>query len=182
MSGRIICVGLLVEALLSQVLQNDFSTLDILIAWLHCAVSAATVAIILKVLILAESTLPEHISGGHEHLVSELAIMLLEVGDEVKCAVVGRGEPYIVLNTVVGFLHHELSHNGDLLKLLVTGSLQKVDKLLSVSLPNYHRWDADASTSAVIAHNDILDVFVSIVDNYSDGSSDVFCCPHLLYE
>jgi len=86
--GRYVAVNLAVEALLTEIFQNDFPPLYIFVAWLYCAVAAASVAVVLEVLFLAEGTLPEHVSGSHEHLLSEALVLLLEVLHEIEGAIV----------------------------------------------------------------------------------------------
>lgn len=169
-----ISVRPLVQALLSQIFQDDLAALDIFIARLNSAVLAATEAVILEVLVLAEGAFPEYVSGSHHYLLGEALVVLLEVRYEIECAVIRRGEPDVVLDAVVGLLHHELRHDGRLLQFLLACALQEVDELLAVGLAQEHGGDADAATRAVVTHDHVLYIFFVVIDYNGNRDTDVF--------
>ena len=103
----------LVKALLSQILQYDFSPFDLRIACLNCTVLASSVAIIFHILLFTERTLPEYVSRCHKDLISELSVKRFEVSNKVKSSIVRRCHPYIILYSIIWFLHYERCHNGN---------------------------------------------------------------------
>ena len=181
-SGTIISIGLLVKALFSQILEYDVTTLDVFIAWLHSTVLAPGEAIILKIFFLTESTLPEHVSGGHEDLVAELLVILLEIRDEIESAVIGGSKPDVILNSIIWLVHDELCHDGCLIKLLFTRSLKVIYQLATICLPDQHRGDADPTTGTIITHNDTLYIFLVIINDDCDCYPNVLHVAYLLHK
>jgi len=79
LSCAFIFVCLFVEALFSQILKDDLTAFNILIAWFDSTVFACSKAIILQIFFLTESTFPEYVSWCHENFISEFAIVFFEV-------------------------------------------------------------------------------------------------------
>ena len=98
-----------------QVFHYNFPAFDVLIAWLDCTILAITIAVILEVLILAESALPKHEMGCHEHFFSEFLVEILEISEEVEGSVIRGSVPEVVFHSIIGFVHVKACHDGDLL-------------------------------------------------------------------
>lgn len=80
-------VELLIQTLLSQVLQHNFFALYRVVRWLYSTVFAPAVAVIFDVLLVTPNTLPEYVVRSENDVVSQLLLKDFKVLDEVDGAV-----------------------------------------------------------------------------------------------
>lgn len=79
----LVLVNLVIQAFLSQILINDFSSFNVFIRGLNCTVFTTPIAVILQVFFLAERASPEHVVRGEEHLIVESLVVFLEICYEI---------------------------------------------------------------------------------------------------
>jgi len=108
--------------------------------------------------------------------------MFFEIRDEIESPIIRRCEPNIIFNSIIRLVHYKLSHYCSLVYLLVTSSFQEVDEFLSIFLSNEHRGNPDAAASSIIAHDNILNVFIAVIDYNCDCNSNVLHIAHLFNE
>lgn len=86
--GRVVGSAQLVpDALLTNVFQNDFLTLDGIVAGLYGTVATTSEAIFLGVDLVTVRAFPEDVVRGEADLVAETLVHLRKVFDEVQCTV-----------------------------------------------------------------------------------------------
>lgn len=81
-------IGLLVDAHLTQILQNDFMALDIFISSFLSAIFATSKAVSLSEFSITRQTFPENKSGCHQDLISKSSVDFCKVLDKIKSKIV----------------------------------------------------------------------------------------------
>ena len=172
----------LVKALLSEILKNDFSSFDVHVTCLYSTVFASSVAVIFQVWGLAEWTFPKYVMRSHQHLVSKLFIKAAEVCDKVKSSVIWRGEPDVVLYSVIRLVHNERSHNSHRLPVFRSRFFIKLYQFIAISLADQHWRDSNATACAIICHDFIFQIFIVFVHYDAYSCSDVLNVSHFSNE
>ena len=72
---------------MSKVFLDDFLSADISVAWLEGTISTISIAVIIKIYLVAVSALPEDIMRSECHEISKLVIHLLEIFQEGESSV-----------------------------------------------------------------------------------------------
>ena len=174
-------IGLLVDTLLSQILEDDFLATQ-LVAVVSCAVPTSSVAVGLDEVVSAVHALPVDEVRSHKNTISELFINILEVLQEIEHQIIVRGIPHIVLNSIVGPGHFELNHNGYLILGSLITFLHEINQLLSIIIRNEHGRDSETGATSVIRHDDLIDVFLLIINDDGETCSGLLDVSDFLNE
>lgn len=172
---------ILPQAELADVLEHNVSPLDIRITRLNGAVATATEAVLVQVGRVAVRALPEHVARSELQQRTKVRLNTREVLQEVNRAIRRRSEPEVKIDDVV-LGHHKLAHDYHLLTLVIRRLLVPVDQLVAIVRANEHRWDPDATPSAIVAHQNLIDHFRAIIDNDSHSDAQILHIAHFLHE
>lgn len=175
----ILIIDLLINTFLSQILKDDLFAFE-LVSVVGRAISSAREAVGLDEILSAVHALPVDEVWGHEHLLAELSVNILEVLDEIEDEVVVAGVPDVVLDTIIRPLHFEFNDNGNLVSLFFGCCFHEIDQLLSIFVGNQHGWDSKTGTTSIIRHDDFADVLLLGVDDNGEASSCLLNISYLL--
>jgi hypothetical protein len=83
----VVVVGEFVDALLSEIFENDFLATEF-VAVISCAVSSSSETVGLDEIVTTVHALPVHEVRGHEYFFTEFFVNFLEVLDEIENQIV----------------------------------------------------------------------------------------------
>jgi len=169
------------EAHLAKIFEHDVSTLDVRVWRLNRAVGTTTITVVLKILFVAVSALPENVARAEIHFRAKLLLNFLEVFEEVNSSIGRRSEPEVNINIIVHG-HYELAHQDQRIALIWRCIFDPIYQFVAVILANQHRGDSDTTTGAIVAHKDLINHLGSIVNDDGDSDTDVLHIADFLNE
>lgn len=117
------------------------------------------------------------------HTILHLRLRIPEISDEVEGFIVGRGVPELPLHLILDVFEDKLGGEGGLGGYLGVLFQKEILQDLAVFLTDHHGWDADTRASAIITHNNVLDISgVTIIDDDSEWSSCFLYISHFSHE
>lgn len=145
----IVVIRPFMDALLSQVLQNDLLPTE-LVAVVSGAVPSSSVAVGVDEVFTTVHALPVYEMRGHEDLITKLLVDFLKVLNEVEDQIVVAGVPNVVFHAVVWPLHFEFNNNGNLISYSLGACFHEVNELLTIFVRDKHRWNSETSSAAIV--------------------------------
>jgi hypothetical protein len=167
MSSIGIIIDSLVQAFLSEILFNDVSASNLIIAWLNGTVLAASIAVIIEVLLFAVSAFPEDEVRSHQNRLSHFLVSDSELLNEVQCSVIRRGVPDIILHSIIRLLQIETSYDYYLRQILWRRILNETKQFLAVLLGDKHGRNPDAPTCPIVTQYYLFNALICAVYDYS---------------
>lgn len=142
------------------------------------AVFAVAKALFLLELGCARGTAPGDETGGELNVVCQLVLVFVELFDEVESEHVVAAIPQFNLGEVVRVRESKLGRKGRFRIACHCEVLQDLARVLT----HEHRRDPDASARAIVAHNDVSNVFFAVIHNHDKRGACPFGVAHLSYE
>ena len=165
---------------MTQVLENDVLAIvavEVIFDVVGSAVLPIGETLFFDELRVAGGAAPRHESRRDVHEALEAVGVLVELFNEVKGTRVTRAIPNLDVSHVFLLTNGKLCRKSRSILLL-----SKLNEHVAVGLPNEHRRDPDACTGAIIAHDDIGDIFDPTVNNNEQAGAGTLRIAHLVHE
>ena len=128
---------------------------------------------------IAAGASPRHDPGSKGRLFTHELIVIAEVPYEVERFIIGWGVPQLPVHFVILVLEDEFRRQGCLGSGLCWLLGQEIFQDLSLLLSNHHCRYSYASASAVIWHDDLINIFEGVIDDDSQATPCALYVSHL---